>query len=73
MCTLHDLMFDFYLSNKEIKRKLKKKELIKFYYFKIVMKHAMLISDAIIVPSYSIKNELIKNYKIKTLNKYINF
>ena len=65
MCTLHDLMFDFYLSNRTIKKNLKKKDLIKFYFFKIVTKHAILISNTIIVPSYSVKEELIEDYRIK--------
>lgn len=65
MCTLHDLMFDFYLSNKTIKKNLKRKDLIKFYFFKIVTKHAILISNTIIVPSYSVKEELIEEYRIK--------
>jgi len=71
ICTLHDLMFDFYLSNKTMKRNLKRKDLIKFYFFKIVTKHAILTSTAIIVPSYSVKDELIKNYKIKDEKIYV--
>ncbi len=63
VCTLHDLMFDFYLSHKEIKRFLKKSDLIKFRFFRIIAKHATVRSDSIIVPSYSIKNELTENYK----------
>lgn len=66
VCTLHDLMFDFYLSHSEIKKFLKKKELIKYHLFAIITKHAARISDSIIVPTYSIKNELVKNYKIKS-------
>lgn len=64
ICTLHDLMFDFYLSNKELKSFLNLKEIIKFHVFRLVAKHATYVSDTIIVPSYSIKNELIQNYKI---------
>jgi glycosyltransferase involved in cell wall biosynthesis len=65
VCTLHDLMFDFYLSNNEIKKFLSKTEIIKFLIFKMITKHAAYISNSVIVPSYAIKNELVEKYKTK--------
>jgi glycosyltransferase involved in cell wall biosynthesis len=66
VCTLHDLMFDFYLSKKEIRKFLGKSEAVKFYFFRMITKHAAYISDKVIVPSYAIKNELIEKYKTRS-------
>jgi glycosyltransferase involved in cell wall biosynthesis len=65
VCTLHDLMFDFYLSKNEIKKFLSKTEIIKFSMFKMITKHAAHISNSVIVPSYAIKKELIEKYRTK--------
>src|SRR5665647_847647 len=66
VCTLHDLMFDFYLSHSEIKKFFNKKDLFKYHLFAMIANHAARISDSIIVPTHSIKNELVKNHKIKS-------
>ncbi len=63
MCTLHDLMFDFYISHKKIRKFLSKVELIKFFIFRIISRHSILCSDSIIVPSRAIKTEVIKKYR----------
>ncbi len=65
VCTLHDLMFEFYLSHNEIKKFLNKKDVLKYKLFNLISRHAARISDYTIVPSYAIKNELVNNYKIK--------
>jgi glycosyltransferase involved in cell wall biosynthesis len=65
VCTLHDLMFHYYLSNPDMKKHLRKGEILKFYFFDKITKHAVHISDTIIVPSAAIKKEVIKKYSIK--------
>ena len=65
VCTLHDLMFEFYLSHREIKKFLNKKNILKYHLFNSISKHAVRVSDFTIVPTYSIKNELVKNYRLR--------
>ena len=65
ICTLHDLMFDYYISNKNIRRFLSRADLIKFYIFRIITKHALKTSDAVIVPCHAIKNEVTEKYKTR--------
>lgn len=65
VCTLHDLMFDYYSLNKEVRKFLNKASLIKFFIFRIITRHALYISDSVIVPSNAIKNEVIKKYNTK--------
>lgn len=66
VCTLHDLMFDFHLSNKAIRKFFSTSEITKFKIFKLITRHAIFISDSIIVPSSTIKNEVIEKFNVKS-------
>jgi glycosyltransferase involved in cell wall biosynthesis len=63
-CTLHDLMFDFYMSRKEMGKYLEKRSFIKFKIFNRITKIALKISDMVITPSYAIKNEVVAKYNV---------
>ncbi len=63
VCTLHDLMFNFYLSNKDMNRSLSFMEKAKFQVLNAKTRHAVHSSDAVIVPSYSVEQEVNKVFK----------
>ncbi len=63
VCTLHDLMFDFYISNSHVRKFLSKSNIVKFYIFRAITRHALYVSDCVIVPSNTIKNEVVRRYK----------
>lgn len=65
VCTCHDLMFDFYLKKNSLTNFLKNSEILKFRIFRIITSLALNGSNQIIVPSETIKKELIGAYKIK--------
>lgn len=63
VCTLHDLMFNFYLSNKDMNRSLSFMDRAKFQVLNIKTKMAVNNSDAVIVPSYSVEREVNEVFK----------
>lgn len=64
VCTLHDLMFAFYNSNRDLRSYLSTSEKIKFFLFETITKITLNRSSITIVPSQAIKNEVINKYKI---------
>ncbi len=66
--TLHDFMFDYYLENENLKKYLSRKNLLKFYFLRSVMRISVTRHDLILVPSETIEEELRKRFSHKTLN-----
>ncbi|WP_373399039.1 glycosyltransferase [Algoriphagus halophilus] len=67
MFTLHDFMFDFYLSNKRLGRYLGFKEKLKFRVLRWLMQSGLKKGNVVLVPSGSIANELKRRFPKKEL------
>lgn len=66
--TLHDFMFDFYLSHEKFKAYLGLKEKVKFWILRFIMRAALRGENLILVPSQSIADELKSRFPSKDLN-----
>lgn len=64
ICTVHDLMFDFYLSSPRLKRQLSRGASLKFRILRRMTGNALAKSDRVIVPSAAIKEEAISRYGV---------
>lgn len=61
-CTVHDLMFDYYFTNGSARKYLSINEVIKCFILRIIAWISVRRASCIIVPSYSIMNELGKKF-----------
>ncbi|MBN3518781.1 glycosyltransferase [Algoriphagus lutimaris] len=67
MFTLHDFMFDFYLSNERLGKYLGFKEKLKFRVLRWLMQSGLKKGNMVLVPSGSIANELKRRFPKKDL------
>lgn len=67
MFTLHDFMFDFYLSNERLGRYLGIKQKLKFRILRWFMRSGLKKGNMVLVPSGSIANELKRRFPKKDL------
>lgn len=63
--TMHDFMFDFYLTNPSLKNYLTGSEVLKFRLFSFFSKMAVKSANGIVVPAETIKEELEKRYNVR--------